>query len=100
MLESAAAVEQDALRRFSPDAAIALGGDGTIRGVADVLLRTFDPSQLPPILIIPFGTANLMARHLRVDWHGHGREEAIVRTLEQRRIVALDTARANRSLFL
>src|SRR5438477_12050428 len=49
----------------TPAAVVAIGGDGTIRAVAHRLLQLF-PSNPPPILIVPMGTANLLGRHLGI----------------------------------
>ena len=42
-------------------AAVAVGGDGTLRAVAARLLDAVNP---PPLLAVPLGTANLMGQHL------------------------------------
>lgn len=80
------------------EAVICIGGDGSLRAVADWLLRqTFNP---PPILIIPMGTANLMGQHLGVRWAPRSVVPAVLATLEGRRIARIDAARANGELFL
>jgi len=77
-------------------AAITVGGDGTLRGVAEFLLQTLGPEQIPPLVVVPLGTANLMRQHLHLDWNA----AEIDRAIDQRRIVHLDAARANGQLFL
>ena len=48
---------------------IVVGGDGTLRSAVDRLLQLLpDPQPLPHALIIPLGTANLMAHHLNCMW--------------------------------
>src|ERR1051325_1429619 len=42
-------------------AVVSIGGDGTLRGVVDRLVGVCRP--LPPFLVVPMGTANLMAIH-------------------------------------
>jgi diacylglycerol kinase family enzyme len=46
------------------DLVVAVGGDGTVRGCAEGLARTG-----VPLAIVPHGTANLLARTLRVPVH-------------------------------
>jgi diacylglycerol kinase (ATP) len=77
-------------------AAISVGGDGTLRGVADFLLRAFPVESIPPLVVVPLGTANLMRQHLNLDWDAADIERAIT----QRKIRHLDAARANGELFL
>jgi YegS/Rv2252/BmrU family lipid kinase len=77
-------------------AAIAIGGDGTLRAVAEFLLQQFSPEKVPPLIVVPLGTANLMRAHLGLDW----KPGDIERAIEQPRILHLDVARANGQLFL
>src|SRR5215212_5737391 len=44
-------------------AAVAIGGDGTVRGVARRLFAAMG-EKMPPLLVVPMGTANLLGRHL------------------------------------
>jgi diacylglycerol kinase family enzyme len=91
----------DRIRAGQPAlAAIVIGGDGTLRNVAELLLKAFEPDQLPPLLVVPLGTANLMAKHLRIDWRGSTAAAGIVAAIAARKIVHLDAARANGHLFL
>ena len=46
------------------DLVVAVGGDGTVRGCAEGLARTG-----VPLAIVPHGTANLLARTLRIPGH-------------------------------
>ena len=96
-----------------PRAAIVIGGDGTLRAVANRLF--LDPCQIepgstavpfgqshaePPILIVPLGTANLMGKHLGIRWNDRTLEEQVAGAVTGGRVVHLDTARANGRLFL
>lgn len=82
-------------------AAIVIGGDGTLRAVADRLfLATPDIPTDPPLLVVPLGTANLMGRHLGIRWSERRLEDQIAAAVRRRRVVRLDTARANGRLFL
>jgi diacylglycerol kinase family enzyme len=86
---------------WPPRAAICVGGDGTVRATAERLLRYFgDCAQVPPLLVVPLGTANLMARHLGIQWNPQQLDEQVVQTLRAGRLRELDTARANGRLFL
>ncbi len=84
--------------------AIILGGDGTVRSVVEHLLNR--QSQLdstpPPMLIVPTGTANLVARHVGHRWstdptHGAAEIAQTIRTNLKRR---LDVARVNGRVML
>jgi diacylglycerol kinase (ATP) len=77
-------------------AAVVIGGDGTLRAVAEFLLQQFSPETIPPLVVVPLGTANLMRTHLGLDW----KPGDIERAIEQRRVIHLDVARANGQLFL
>ena len=81
--------------------AIAIGGDGTIRGVAERLhtLRAHGDESIP-MLIVPLGTANLLGQHLGVRWRDADLEQRVLAAIDQRHIVQLDAARANDKLFL
>jgi diacylglycerol kinase family enzyme len=46
------------------DLVVAVGGDGTVRGCAEGLARTG-----VPLAVVPHGTANLLARTLRIPGH-------------------------------
>jgi diacylglycerol kinase family enzyme len=88
-----------------PRAAIVIGGDGTLRAVAEHLflgLNTPDEMQGSevPLLIIPLGTANLMVRHLGIRWDDPQLEDDVSDAITRRRVIRLDTARANGRLFL
>lgn len=79
-------------------AAISIGGDGTLRGVVELLLA--HGGSTPPLLPVPMGTANLMGRHLGVQWSAWNLGASVLATLRQREIVQFDVARANGKLFL
>lgn len=84
-----------------PRAAIVIGGDGTIRGVAQRLyLSPRGAVPAPPLLPIPLGTANLLSRHLGIRRGDALRPEWVVKTLGQYRIWLLDAAMANGQLCL
>ena len=80
-------------------AVIVIGGDGTVRGVASRLLNSFG-SAMPPLLIVPMGTANLLARHLGTVWNEHELATRVAQAIARLRTVQLDAARANDELFL
>ncbi len=86
-------------------AAIVIGGDGTLRAVADRLFRTpGGPSATtppgPPLLAVPLGTANLMGRHLGIQWQAETLAERVSEVVARCKVIRLDTARANGQLFL
>ena len=78
--------------------AVAIGGDGTLRSVVNVLFA--DSGDGPPVLPVPLGTANLMGRHLGISWPARWLTRAVVATIQRRQIVRLDAGRANGELFL
>ncbi len=78
-------------------AAIVIGGDGTLRTVAERLLLEI---SIPPLLIVPMGTANLMGQHLAIRWDDAKLEDQIVNTLRTGKKIHLDTATANGRLLL
>jgi diacylglycerol kinase family enzyme len=80
------------------EAAICIGGDGTLRSVANLLFT--DGRRFPPLLPVPMGTANLMGRHLGISWPTSKIITGVLATIRQRKIVHLDAGRANGSIFL
>jgi diacylglycerol kinase family enzyme len=84
----------------SARAAVVIGGDGTLRTVCDALVRVLGPERVPPIVVVPMGTANLMGRHLDVDWRDRNIDQRVVAAILARNIVQLDVAKANEKLFL
>lgn len=79
-------------------AAIVIGGDGTLRAVADRFIsHGITP---PPILPIGLGTANLMVRHLGLNWDRTNLESEVTGAISNMRVRELDAGRANGRLFL
>lgn len=93
-------------------AAIVIGGDGTLRGVAQRLFLDgceIPPGSLkatsplrdgPPLLLVPLGTANLVGKHLGIQWKDRTLEKQVAATIARNQVKTLDTARANGRLFL
>jgi diacylglycerol kinase family enzyme len=79
-------------------AAIAIGGDGTLRAVVELLFKQGE--NCPPMLPVPMGTANLMGRHLGVRWSPRTLGPAVLATIRRRKIIQFDAAQANGKLFL
>lgn len=79
-------------------AAITIGGDGTLRAVADRLLT--ERGEVPPLLPVPLGTANLMGQHLGIAWNDHTVEAGVVSAVKYLHVRTLDAGRANGELFL
>jgi diacylglycerol kinase (ATP) len=82
----------------SAAAVISIGGDGTLRSIADRFLR-FD-GEIPPLLPVPLGTANLMCKHLGINWPPDEIAAGVLATLAKREVIRLDAGRANGELFL
>ena len=93
-------------------AGIIIGGDGTLRGVAQWAIDSAFPNQeamcasgeltnLPyPLLIVPMGTANLMGKHLGVNWSDENIGEEVAEALAAANVRQLDVARTNGGIFL
>lgn len=96
----ASSVDLDRIRALGPlHAVISIGGDGTLQGVSELVLKA-SKLPLPPILIIPLGTANLIAKHLKLPWRQSRDIERIGHALKARKIVTLDACRCNGKIFL
>ena len=95
-------LSHDEILRPNVRAVVAIGGDGTLRSVVDRLVRECETANcaIPPVLVVPLGTANLMGRHLGIKWETRTMEAAVSRAIQQRRTVEVDAARANGTLFL
>jgi len=81
-------------------ALVVIGGDGTLRAVVERLLRILPADVLPPILVIGFGTANLMQAHLRLAYSRSSLAGQVVTLLNQRNIIRIDAGVAGDRLFL
>lgn len=79
-------------------ASIVIGGDGTIRAVADRFLSL--NGSIPPILPVPLGTANLIVRHLGFNWRSEGLEANVSEAIAAAHLTWLDAGSANGQLFL
>ena len=88
----------------APRAAIVIGGDGTLRAVAERLFLGLNTDHFTgldcPLLVIPLGTANLMVRHLGIRWDDQHLDRQVSDAIAALRIVRMDAARANGRLFL
>jgi diacylglycerol kinase (ATP) len=91
-----AAADEKVLR--AADAIIAIGGDGTLRAIASRCLEV--RGEVPPLLPIPMGTANLMGRYLGIHWRENDLPQRVVKSLQAGRVVMLDAGQANGKLFL
>jgi YegS/Rv2252/BmrU family lipid kinase len=80
-------------------AAIAIGGDGTVRGVARRLYQRFH-KRTPPLLVVPMGTANLLGRHLGTVWSDRDLPSNVSAAIAGMRTLKIDAATANGELFL
>jgi diacylglycerol kinase (ATP) len=79
-------------------AAVVIGGDGTLRAVANRLLAL---PNLPPLIPVPMGTANLMARQLRMPrLHTLSAAAWVSSSLDGGNVVKYDVARANNEICL
>ncbi len=81
-------------------AVVAIGGDGTLRAVVDRLLACSPAGRVPPVVVVPFGTANLMGRHLGLKWDEATVDQQVLDVIRAGHVIELDAARANGRLFL
>ncbi len=104
VFEKASSVRDESLPdALSVRAVIAIGGDGTLRGVAQRLYLRYareGAGEMPPILVVPLGTANLMGKHLGVGANDEHLPRRAVEAIARRQITTLDAATANEKLFL
>jgi len=63
------------LMRLSP-----LAGMGTLRAVASRCLEV--RGEIPPLLPVPMGTANLMGRYLGVHWQAGDLAQRVVQSIQ------------------
>src|SRR5688572_17637404 len=102
MLKRPDTLERDEIVRENVRAVIAIGGDGTLRSVADRVSSEYRAVDrpMPPMLVMPLGTANLMGRHLGIAWSDRRMEAEVAAVIRAQKVVELDAARANGALFL
>lgn len=81
----------DLARRSPADVLIAAGGDGTVTALAEVAAQTDRP-----LAILPMGTANLLAKDLRLPLDPQAWMEALPGFVERR----IDLGRVNDRVFL
>jgi len=84
---------------IEPRAAVAIGGDGTVRGVARRLVSAF-AAGMPPIAVVPMGTANLLGQHLGMRFGERELPGKISAAISRLKVIELDAAIANDELFL
>jgi diacylglycerol kinase (ATP) len=87
----------DEARRAGCDLVLAAGGDGTVSEVAEALARDPDHRQAMALAIVPLGSANILARTLRVPI---GLDAAVALAAARPREVDLDAIELGRHLYL
>jgi YegS/Rv2252/BmrU family lipid kinase len=100
IFDRADSLDPSQIKSAHPKAAVVIGGDGTLRTVCDSLVRILGPERVPPIAVVPMGTANLMGRHLDIDWRDRNVDQRVVDAIVAGRVTQLDVAKANDRLFL
>ncbi|HZZ42575.1 MAG TPA: YegS/Rv2252/BmrU family lipid kinase [Tepidisphaeraceae bacterium] len=81
-------------------AMVVIGGDGTLRGVVGRAMRECGGTSVPPVVVVPMGTANLMAQHLGLKWNEEAIGEEVAEVIRAGKVVELNAAAANGKLFL
>lgn len=84
----------------SVHAIVILGGDGTLRIVVQKLIEMIPVSQIPPILVIGLGTANLMQKHLGLRYSPGQLPDQVIDLLNRQRVMRLDVAKVNGQVSL
>ncbi len=79
-------------------AVVTVGGDGTLRAAVDLLLAI--GGEMPPLLPVPMGTANLMGRHLGLRWTPATLVGGVVAAVRGGRVRRLDAGVVNGRPFL
>lgn len=98
-LDHPSAVPSDWIPPGQDGAVIVIGGDGSLRCVVDRLLQA-QIAELPQILLVPLGTANLMARHLGSRWRPDRIEQEVLKALRFGPRRKIDLALANGKAML
>jgi YegS/Rv2252/BmrU family lipid kinase len=100
--ERAEGLGEEMLRSLcSAKAVVAIGGDGTLRGVVGAVVKACDPpAAIPAFVVVPMGTANLMGQHLGIRWDERAVGEEVAAAIRGGRVMQLDGALANGKLFL
>lgn len=73
-------------------AIIVVGGDGTLRTVTTRLVRHLGERGVPPIAVVPMGTANLMGRYLGIHWNPKHVGKQVVEMIKVGKTISLDAA--------
>lgn len=80
------------------EAALCVGGDGTLRAVVEMYAGA--TRRPPPLLPIPMGTANLLGRHFGVNWSSAELTAGVLATVRRAKTVQFDAATANGHRFM
>lgn len=78
---------------------VTLGGDGTVRAVVECTIARFGDAS-PPVAVLAMGTANLVARHLKLPWKEDAGLALLVDAIAAGQTVAMDLPTANGQPFL
>ena len=89
----------DAVLLRNAAAVVVIGGDGTLRAVMD-RCQALSPDALPPVLVVGFGTANLMQRHLGLKYPKQDAAGRVIELLKANAVREIDIATANGRVFL
>jgi YegS/Rv2252/BmrU family lipid kinase len=100
VLQPADTLGREHLAEAPPWCVIVIGGDGTLRAVTEYLLAGAWGRAVPPILVVPVGTANLMGRHLGISWDEENLDKQVAAALGRGQVIHVDAARANGGLML
>jgi diacylglycerol kinase (ATP) len=71
-------------------AIVVIGGDGTLRQVVDRIIQ--DTPRHPPFLMVPMGTANLMAQYLGLKWEKDTVGTEVAETIRRYKTIEIDSA--------
>jgi len=78
-------------------AMIVIGGDGTLRAT---LQRVIEAGVMHPVILVPLGTANMMAKYLNIRFNDDDLAPRISKAIASPRLRMLDAGRANGRVFI
>ena len=78
-------------------AMVIIGGDGTLRAT---LQRVLDAGKLPPVIPVPLGTANMMAKYLNINFTDEDLAPRVAAAVASPRFRPLEAGRANGKMFI
>ncbi|HMO26265.1 MAG TPA: diacylglycerol kinase family protein [Tepidisphaeraceae bacterium] len=83
-----------------PIACVVIGGEGTIRELVERQMSLRPAGPPVPVVPVPFGTANLLARHFQISSDARRAPANVSSMLQSLHVSSIDAATLNGRLFL